>query len=75
MTKSRGRVFFISKGRLYVHGDEQDAMCLPNSYIQAEERKKKFKLGMIAVKRKRRKNGRQESCKIVTSVFSLQLLV
>ena len=33
------------------------------------KRKDKFKLGMITVKRKGRENGRQESCKIVTSVF------
>jgi len=39
------------------------------------KRKDKFKLGMIAVKGKGRENGRQESCKIVTSLFSLQLLV
>jgi hypothetical protein len=30
---------------------------------------------MKTVKRKGRENGRQESCKIVTSVFSLRLLV
>jgi len=39
------------------------------------KKKEKFTLGMIAVKRKRRENERQESCKIVTSVFLLQLLV
>jgi hypothetical protein len=40
------------------------------------KRKDTFKLGMIAVKRKGRENWRQESCKIVTSVFSsFQLLV
>ena len=70
----------MSMGRLYVHGYEQRAICSPNSYKQTdrkenEKKKDKFQLGMIAVKRKGRENRRQDSCKIVTCVFSLQLLV
>jgi len=33
---------FMSNGRLYVHGEEQGAICSPNSYIQAEEKKREI---------------------------------
>jgi len=39
------------------------------------KRKDKFKLGMIAVKGKGRESGKKGSCKVDTSLFSLQLLV
>jgi hypothetical protein len=32
----------MSKGRLYLHGEEQGAICSPNSYIQAEEKRREI---------------------------------
>jgi len=59
---------------MYIFTDRVQFVHQIDIYKQ-RKRKDKFKLGMIAVKRKERENGRQESCEIVTSLFSLQLLV
>jgi hypothetical protein len=59
-------------------------MCMVTNRVQfvhqihiykQRKREDKFKLGIIAVKGKGRENGKQENCKIVSSLFSLQLLV
>ena len=70
-TKCRDRVLWAY---MYIFTDRVQFVHQIDIYKQ-RKRKDKFKLGMIAVKRKERENGRQESCEIVTSLFSLQLLV
>jgi hypothetical protein len=42
----------MSKGRLYVHGDEQGAICSPNSYIQAEEKRREIQTSDDSKKKK-----------------------
>jgi hypothetical protein len=74
MTKSRGRGLWARGPYTYMVTNRVQFVDQIHIYKQ-RKRKDKFKLGMITIKRKWCENGRQESCKIVTSVFSLQLLV
>jgi hypothetical protein len=43
----------MSNGRLYVHGEEQGAICSPNSYIQAEEKKREIQTRDDSSKKKK----------------------